>query len=103
MDLMGNNMNNLLPIFIKLDDRPCLVVGGGKIALQKINQLLDCKASVTVIAPDIQESIISLPLKIRNRKYKSSDVDNVNLVIAATNDKKINQNIYIDSLKEEFL
>ena len=43
MDLKGNKMNNLLPIFIKVEKQPCLVVGGGKIAYQKIQQLLDSK------------------------------------------------------------
>jgi siroheme synthase (precorrin-2 oxidase/ferrochelatase) len=38
---MGNNMNNLLPVFMKLEEATCLVIGGGKIALQKIHQLLD--------------------------------------------------------------
>ena len=50
-------MNNLLPVFMKLEDTSCLVVGGGKIALQKIHQLIDSKAKVTVISPDISKSI----------------------------------------------
>ena len=49
-------MNNLLPIFIKLECQSCLVVGGGKIAYQKIQQLLESKASVTVIAQEIHKS-----------------------------------------------
>ena len=64
MDLKGNKMNNLLPIFIKVEKQPCLVVGGGKIAYQKIQQLLDSKALVTVIAPKIHESIQSISVKI---------------------------------------
>ncbi len=48
-------MNNLLPVFMKLEEAPCLVVGGGKIALQKIHQLIDSKAMVTVVSPEMQE------------------------------------------------
>ena len=57
-------MNHLLPVFMKLKGKPCLVVGGGKIALQKINQLLNCKAKIIVIAPEINECIKSLDMNI---------------------------------------
>ena len=82
---MGNQMNNLLPVFMKLEDNSCLVVGGGKIALQKIHQLLESKATVIVIAPEINESIKVLPVKLINRNYKTGDIDSASLVIAATN------------------
>ena len=84
-------MNNLLPIFMKFEKRSCLIVGGGKIALQKIYQLLDSKALVTVVAPKICKSIQSLSVTVAQRCYQSSDLDGVKLVIAATNDKKVNQ------------
>ena len=64
-------MNNLLPIFLKVENMRCLVVGGGNIALQKIQQLLACKAEVTVIAPDILPEIISLPVNVYKKKYNS--------------------------------
>ena len=50
-------MNNLLPVFMKLEESSCLVIGGGKIALQKIEQLIFSKAKVTVISPKICKSI----------------------------------------------
>ena len=40
-------MNNLLPVFMKLENQPCIEVGGGKIAYQKINQLLDTQSQYT--------------------------------------------------------
>ena len=57
-------MNDLLPIFMKLNSQSCLVVGGGKIALQKIQQLLDANAKITVISPEIIDELISLPINI---------------------------------------
>ena len=90
-------MNNLLPIFMKLEHCDCIVVGGGRIALQKIQQLLDSRAKVTVIAPDIISDIQSLQVKLVYRKYKSSDVGQSKIVIAATNDEKVNRLIYNDA------
>ena len=92
-------MNNLLPVFMKFEKRSCLIVGGGKISLQKIYQLLDSKALVTVVAPKICKSIQSLSVTVAQRCYQSSDLDGVKLVIAATNDKKVNQKIFKDANK----
>ena len=90
-------MNNLLPVFMKLEGQPCLVVGGGKIAYQKIQQLLDSKAHVTVIAPGIHESIQSLSVEVIKRKYKREDSKSYQLIIAATDDMKVNSQIYHDA------
>ena len=90
-------MNHLMPIFLKLEKQHCLVVGGGKIALQKINQLLKAKADVTVISPEVIEEIGLLPIKITNRKYRSSDLRKSKIVIAATDDKNINHQVYEDA------
>ena len=90
-------MNNLLPMFMKIEKKSCLIIGGGKIALQKIQQLLDNNALVTVVAPKISKSIHSLPVTAVQRCYQSSDLDGVKLVIAATNNKKVNQKIYKDA------
>ena len=44
------DQNNLLPKFLKVKSQPCLIVGGGKIAYQKIEQLIVCKADITVVS-----------------------------------------------------
>ena len=88
-----------MPVFMKLEDEPCLVVGGGKIALHKIHQLVDSKALVTVVSPKISKSIYSLPITIINRPYQASDLKGVKLVIAATDDNKVNKKIYEIILK----
>jgi siroheme synthase-like protein len=85
---------------MKLDDHPCLVVGGGKIAFQKINQLLESRAQVTVIAPKISDKIQCLPVQLMKREYNYSDIKNKQLIIAATNNNQINKQIYKDAYRQ---
>ena len=88
-------MNNLLPIFMKLENSKCLVVGGGKIALQKIHQLINSDADVSVVAPDILEEIKILPVTLIKRKILIKDLEGFKIVIAATNNNKTNKSIYM--------
>ena len=92
-------MNRLLPIFVKLENQPCLVVGGGKIAGQKIKQLLESKADVTVKALEISDDLRSLPITIEKAIYRENDVKGYKLIIAATDDDNVNRQIYEDSQK----
>ena len=48
---------NYLPVFLDIENKPCLVVGGGQIALRKISLLVRAQATVTVIAPEIRPEI----------------------------------------------
>ena len=45
------------PMFINIENQNCLVVGGGTVAFRKVQVLLDFKAAVTVIAPEVQEKL----------------------------------------------
>ncbi len=55
------------PILVDLDGQPCIVIGGGEIALRKTEGLLNSGARVTVISPDLVEGLIELK---KNRKIK---------------------------------
>ena len=92
-------MNKLLPIFMKLENQPCLVVGGGKIALQKIKQLLESKANITVVAPEVISEIQSLSISIKYSNYSGNEVSNYKLVIAATDQESTNRQVYKDFRK----
>ena len=92
-------MNRLLPIFIKLENQPCLVIGGGKIAGQKITQLLESKADVTVKSLEISDNLRYLPITIEKAVYQENDVKGYKLIIAATDDNNVNRQIYEDSQK----
>lgn len=70
--------------------RSCLVVGGGRVALEKARGLLDCDAEVTVVAPEVDEELAALPVRVLRRPFTRSDVAERFLVIAATGERLVN-------------
>lgn len=86
----------LYPIFLKLDGVKCLVVGGGKVAFRKARELLDAGAKITVVAPRLNRELrrLGAKLKIFEREFNPTDLDNVSIVIAATDSDEVNQLIF---------
>lgn len=82
------------PINLNLTGRPVLVVGGGRIAHRKVQQLLVCGADVTVLAPDVIEDLESLNVRVIQRKYVPGDVSGYRLVITATGNVDVDQLIF---------
>ena len=87
----------LYPVNLVVDGRPCLVVGGGRVAAGKVRGLLEAGAVVTVIAPEIDPAIAGLEgVAIERRAYRRGDIDGHRFVVAATGDPQINQAVYDD-------
>jgi uroporphyrin-III C-methyltransferase/precorrin-2 dehydrogenase/sirohydrochlorin ferrochelatase len=86
-----------LPIFLNISDKNCLVVGGGSIAVRKIELLLKSDAKIQLVAKDLCSSMSTLQqlhgFESSVRGFEESDLDNVDLVIAATNDRRLNAGI----------
>ena len=87
------------PVFIEMKNKNCLVVGGGRIATRKIKTILSYEANVKVIAPQICDEIKQYVkenknLEIEERQFSFEDCLGMFLVIGATNDIKLNKNIY---------
>ncbi|MGI8807614.1 MAG: precorrin-2 dehydrogenase/sirohydrochlorin ferrochelatase family protein [Acidimicrobiales bacterium] len=83
------------PVNLVLDGRPCLVVGGGHIALRKVEGLLACGAQVRVVAPRVTAELRSLAQVVFDeRPWQPDDIDGVWLVIAATDDPAVNRAVY---------
>ena len=87
-----------LPLFIDVTGEKCLVVGGGKVASRKLIPILSTNMIVTLISPDIIDEIHQASnehknLKIIKRKFNSEDIEDQFLIVAATNDTKINKEI----------
>ena len=82
------------PVNLNLHGRPVLVVGGGRIALRKVEQLLMADAEVTVLSPMFVEEFTSLPVTLVERVYAAGDVDAFRLVITATGNTPVDQQIF---------
>ena len=86
-----------LPLFYKVEGRQVLLVGGGQIALRKAKFLLRAGANIKLVAievcTELEKLLSASEHKIISRPYESDDINSVILIIAATNDLKLNQQI----------
>jgi precorrin-2 dehydrogenase / sirohydrochlorin ferrochelatase len=98
---------NLFPIFVKLADRRCLVIGAGTVGQAKIQSLLDAGAKVRVIAPQgtatVKEWAELGLVTWEVREFQPSDIDGSFLVVAATNSSKTNAVIYREAQERNVL
>jgi precorrin-2 dehydrogenase/sirohydrochlorin ferrochelatase len=82
---------------LDLTGRKVLVVGGGRVALEKIEGLLASGAAVTVVAPQILSEVADLDITIIRRGYRTEDVDGKFLVVAATATTSVNRRVFRDA------
>jgi siroheme synthase-like protein len=89
-----------MPVSIALKDKECLVVGGGLIALRKVETLLDYDTEITVIAPRAVEKIeyhaSRERIKIEKREYRSPEASGYGIVISASDDNELNRTVADD-------
>lgn len=88
---------------LDLEGRPCLVVGGGRVGLEKVKGLLECGADVTVVAPEIDPELERLPVRRRRKRYETADLTGNFLVVAATPDRIVNQQVFDDAEERSML
>jgi precorrin-2 dehydrogenase / sirohydrochlorin ferrochelatase len=94
-------MSTLFPLFLKLEGRTCLVVGGGPIAQGKITGLLETGARIRVVAiqatPAIAEWARYGQIELELRPFSIADLNQVFLVVVATSDAELNESIYYEA------
>jgi uroporphyrin-III C-methyltransferase/precorrin-2 dehydrogenase/sirohydrochlorin ferrochelatase len=94
-----------LPIFYQIKQRPSLVVGGGAVAARKVSLLRKAGAEVVVVSPELCEELAQLASsnKIQHlkRAYKQEDLDNCVLVIAATDQRDVNEQISAQAMSRK--
>jgi len=90
-------MPKYYPINLDLQNKKCLIIGGGKVAQRKVRRLLNCRACVEVISPEITPGLRFLAQKkkiiIRKKHVDLKDIKRVYLVIAASDDRKTNSSV----------
>ena len=83
---------------LRLKGRRCLVIGGGEIGLEKVEGLLACDASVTLVAPEAHPALVDLALEgsiqwVR-REFREEDLEGALIAIAATDDTDVNISVF---------
>jgi len=89
------------PLYIaclRLSGRPCLVVGGGEVGLEKVDGLLACDGQVTLVAPEAVEELADYAregsIRWERREFRDSDLEGRFLVVAATDETEVNISVY---------
>ncbi|MBT1702469.1 precorrin-2 dehydrogenase/sirohydrochlorin ferrochelatase family protein [Chryseosolibacter indicus] len=102
--------NNLFPVFLKLEELHTLIVGGGNVGLEKLTALLKSSpgAIVTVIAKTINDQVKQIAAQNKNIKliekhYENSDIEDKDLVILATDDRILHETIRNEARKRRVL
>jgi precorrin-2 dehydrogenase/sirohydrochlorin ferrochelatase len=97
----------MYPLFLKLNNKKCLVIGGGKVAERKVLTLLSCRALVTVISPDITKILTEKnkagDFKYLKRTYSPGDCEGFFMVISCTNDHEVNKSVYREASQNQVL
>ena len=89
------------PVFLHLQGRRGVVVGGGAVAEQKVVGLLEAGARVTVVSPDLTWKLEDLAatgaIEVRRRSYRRGDLEGAFLAIAATDDRSVNADVWAEA------
>ncbi|MEJ2427382.1 MAG: bifunctional precorrin-2 dehydrogenase/sirohydrochlorin ferrochelatase [Deltaproteobacteria bacterium] len=95
------------PIFLKVETRLCLVVGGGEVGARKVKTLLSCGASVALVSLELvewlEEKIEEGVVDLLGDHYEEKYLEGCSLVIAATDDLELNRRIAKDAEKRGLL
>jgi len=100
-------VNSLFPMFVKLDGRPVLVVGAGRVGEPKIRGLLSTGAKIRVVARQASEAVREWArndeIILEERGFVPADLDNVFLVVVATSSPDLNEQIYREAQPRRIL
>jgi len=82
------------PVSLDVKGAPCLVVGGGRVALQKARALLKAGARVTVVSPAICPALKRLDARHLRKRFRAADVEGAFLAVAATDEPDVNRAVH---------
>jgi len=95
----GERLTNVyFPIFLNLEGKLCVVIGGGKVGERKVRSLLEAKALIKLVSPEATPALQKLAeegqIIWERRGYQPGDLEGAWLVVAATNDPLVQKSIY---------
>ena len=100
-------MAKYYPIMLNIESKNCLIVGGGGIAYRKVIELIEYGASITVVSININEDIkVFVDKGVINYivdRYDKVYIEDAYIVIACTNDTKINNQVFKDCSQKKIL
>jgi len=89
------------PVALNIAGRQCVVIGGGQVALRKVHMLLEAGARVTIISPNLCPDLIQMAargeIRTTNREYRTGDLENVFVAIAATDNGETNEQVVTEA------
>lgn len=86
-----------LPVSLVLTGRPCLVVGGGSVALRKAASLLEAGGVLTMVAPHFDEGAAGLDVRLERRLYERGEAARYHLVVTATGVPSVDGAVFEDA------
>ena len=95
------------PAYLKLDYKKILIIGGGKIAADKLSHLLDFTSDIVLLAKEFDQNILELSSKNRlktiQKRYEKNDIDGFDIVIVAIDDIDKQKEIYLEAKSKKIL
>lgn len=99
---IATNQNPLYPVFFKLDKLKMLIVGAGEVGFEKMHFILKSSpnANITIIAPWAREGVTTIiesgqyNINWIKKEFEKSDIENHDLIVAATNFEDVNKQVY---------
>jgi len=95
------------PVFLNINNRKCVVVGGGQVALRKVKALLEHGADVEVVSPGLCPELVEIAgsgeIHTIPREYRAGDLENAFVAIAATDNTEINQRVVAEARRRAVL
>jgi siroheme synthase-like protein len=88
------------PIFLDVEDRDVVIIGGGNVCARKAETMLKYGARVTVVSPEFTDEIKvwarNGAIRIKRKAYDAGDLEGASIVIASTDDQRVNEQIAAD-------
>lgn len=88
---------HLFPIYVNLEKRICLIVGGGKVAERKTENLLEYGAYIRVVSPEAEPGLLCMAdegrIELRHREFQTEDLEQVFMAFVATDRNSLNQEV----------